>query len=158
MVFQTELNICQKIFGEKISIENENVRIETPYGIVHLQLSDQYPDESPQIDVTNNSSRDEILLYLREKAYKLRGDPIVYPLIVHFYNFNERFREKNKNKSQFLIFEASYDIIDESDVKMSENDFHKWMKRNIEGDLQKNGISGREYFVDLKKDDSTNKF
>lgn len=160
MDFSTELNICQQIFGEDISIKNDNLQISTPYGIVHLHLSQKYPTEPPEINVTNsyNTSTHESLQSLREKATKMRECPMVYPLILHFYNFHEQCRASNRNTSQSHIFEISYDLIEESDLKMTKQDFLKWMKTNVEIELQPCGLSGKQYFLDLKKDDKNTKF
>ncbi|KRH92373.1 putative Ubiquitin-conjugating enzyme/RWD-like protein [Pseudoloma neurophilia] len=160
MDLTSELDVCRQIFGDKIEIEENNVKIVTIFGILHFMIPENYPKIPLQIDIENvaDGTSEESKEFLLEKISEIGECPMIYPLVSFFHDFYEQNRRSKNDSNNSHVFETSYDIIEDYDLKMTASDFEKWMIENIEKELQKDGQSGKEYFQSLKKDTYNEKF
>lgn len=151
---KTEVELCENIFKENIKIENEKISINTPYGKMILSFPQNYPSVIPKIEVTNafNTCTKNTEKFLIEKAQKLQGNFMIYPLVVNFYDHHEQFRENKRRPETSHVFETSYEVVEDNDLKMSEKDFMEWIQQNKLSTISKEGLTGKQYFYNLKKE------
>lgn len=158
MSVETEINLCKMIFKEKIEIQGNTIDIQTPYGTINIVISENYPQALPKIVVKNDlQSKNDSQEFLKKILANNAGNFMIYPIILAFYNFHEQYNKRVIKQEQKEIFETSFDIVEESDLKMTENEFFDWIKAQNKIQVNQKGITGKKYFETLKPENFTEK-
>lgn len=148
-----EIEICKKIFREKINVKNEIIIIQTTYGDIQFTLPNDYPEKIPSIEIFNNQNAPTktVINYLIEQSSNLVGNYMIYSLVVIFHKYYEQYREEKKTNKSENILEISYEKVEELDMKMTEAEFQNWIQENQNESKKNAGITGKEFFLQTKK-------
>lgn len=151
MELNKEIEICKEIFNDKLNFDKKNLEIQTVYGKIEFNFPDNYPKNEPQISI--DESNLELLNFLKKKSKKYVGKFMIYPLVVDFIEFKEKFKKDHK---EIEIIEKSYDIVEDSKKRVSKIEFYQWLDQNKITIKKKQGKTGKQFFLELKKNTTEN--
>ncbi|ELQ76589.1 putative Ubiquitin-conjugating enzyme/RWD-like protein [Trachipleistophora hominis] len=148
---EEEIAILQNIFRTDLSVEKNTLRITTIFGVLNFVLDSSYPDTSPILDVyyENKKSAEQVVNYLTERSRMHQGRPMLYPLVIDFLQYHERSREQGAKDIGGSV-EMSYEIVDKTDQRVTEQEFYSWVNSNRPASVVQTGISGKEFFLRMK--------